>query len=380
MRRAATGALLLVLLAAGARAADPPVPATAPRMASAPVPGAPIGRWLQPAWTAISPEARIFLVAGSRDIANFAQEVVDQRRYWQDRGYTAAQIECFYTVPDPTQRVDVEQFLALEEELQSCHLATPTAVLGAIRELAQDYQPDFFYLYVTSHGTYPPMDWPEPVRRQVDPQGTWLEGALAEARADRDSQAFAWLGSYRIEMEGLRAEDGSWGWVSFLSRYRDLHRQRGLRAEEHLFTPALLADALGSFAPEVRKIVILQGCHSGGFVLAPDKAPLPQETLVTVDGITVLTAARADRTSFGCAGGEHTTFYGGALQRVLDGLPRRDIARQDWSRVHEEVAREVTLLENAGGIPDERRSLPQFYSSQDQRPARSSRREARRPR
>lgn len=380
MRRTATGALLLVLLAAGAWAAEPPVPATAPRMATTPAPGAPIGRWLQPSWTAISPEARIFLVAGSRDIANFAQEVVDQRRYWQDRGYTEAQIECFYAVPDPAHRMDVEQFLELEDALRSCHLATPTAVLGAIRELAQDYRPDHFYLYVTSHGTYPALDWPEPVRRQIDPQGAWLESALAEARADPQSEAFAWLGTYRIEMEALRAEDGGWGWVSFLSRYRDLHRQRGIRAEEHLFTPALLADALREFPPQVRKIVILQGCHSGGFVLAADKAPLPQETLVDVEGITVLTAARADRTSFGCAGGERTTFYGGALQRVLDGLPRGQIPRQDWSRVHAEVSREVTLLENANGIPDARRSLPQYFSDQDRKPARSSRRASRRPR
>ena len=379
MRGSATGVLLLALLAAGARAADPPAPAT-PAPVAAPVPGQPIGRWLQPSWTGISPEARIFLVAGSRDIANFAQEVIDQKQYWMDRGYTAEQIECFHAVPDPAHRVDVEQFLELEEALRSCHLATPAAVLGAIRELARDYGPDYFYLYVTSHGTYPAMDWPAPVRRQIDPQGVWLEGALAEARADPDSEAFAWLGTYRIEMEALRAEDGGWGWVSFVSRYRDLHRQQGIRAADNLFTPALLAEALREFPPQVRKIVILQGCHSGGFVLAADKAPLPQETLVEVEGITVLTAARADRTSFGCAGGERTTFYGGALQRVLDGLPRRTIPRQDWSRVHSDVVREVTLLENASGIPEERRSLPQYFSDLESRPARSSRRETRRPR
>jgi hypothetical protein len=93
----------------------------------------------------------------------------------------------------------------------------------------------------------------------------------------------------------------------------------------------------------------------------------------------VLTASRADRTSFGCAGGDRTTFYGGALQRVLDGLPERGIERQDWRRVHRDVTSEVQLLENAGGIPEERRSLPQYFSNEDAR-ARTAPRGTRRPR
>lgn len=366
MLRFATGALLLGLLAAGAWAAEPA--------------GEPIGRWMQPSAAPISPGARIFLVAGSRDIANFAQEVIDQKRYWMDRGYTAEQIECFHAVPDPAHRVDVAQFLELEEALRSCHLATPKAVLTAIRELAQDYQPDYFYLYVTSHGSFPALDWPAELRRNIDPQGAWLEGGVAQAKADPDSEAFAWLGSYRIEMEAIRPETGGgWGWVSFLGRYRDLHLRQGAKAEDHLFTPALLADALRAFPATVRKIVILQGCHSGGFLLGADEAPAPDQTLVNVEGVTVLTAARADRTSFGCAGGDRTTYYGGALQRVLDGLPRQPIPRLDWSRVHRDVSREVTLLENASGIPDDRRSLPQFFSAQDSR-GKAPRRAFRRPR
>src|SRR5690606_29150835 len=216
--------------------------------------------------------------------------------------------------------------------------------------------------------SFPSVDWPEDLRKRIDPQGAWLESAVAEAKADPASQAFAWLGTYRIEMEAMqRDSDGQWGWVSFLARYRDMHRQDGARAEENLFTPGLLAGALNEFPAGVRKIVILQGCHSGGFVLSPDAAPAPHETLVTVQAVTVLTAARADRTSFGCAGGDRTTFYGGALQRVLDGLPNKGIERQDWRRVHRDVTREVQLLENAGGIPEERRSLPQFFSNEDSR-------------
>src|SRR5690606_16623220 len=286
MIRSATGALLLRLLAAGAWAADHPVPAGAQATAAS----ASIGRWTQPSSAPISPEACIFLVAGSRDIANFAQEVIDQKQYWMDRGYTADQIECFHAVPDPAHQVDVEQFLALEEALRSCHLATPKAVLAAIRELAQSYQPDYFYLYVTSHGSYPALQWPAELRQRIDPQRAWLEGGVAQARADQASEAFAWLGTYRIEMEAVARETGGgWGWVSFLARYRDLHLREGARAEDHLFTPALLADALRTFPEGVRKIVILQGCHSGGFVLDAEAAPAPAETLTGVEGVTVLT-------------------------------------------------------------------------------------------
>jgi hypothetical protein len=371
MMRSATRALLPVLLAAGALVAGP--------AAAQGVPPDPIGRWLQPSNEAISPEARIFLVAGSRDIANFAQEVIDQKKFWMDRGYSAAQIECFYAAPDPTHRVDVEQFLALEEDLKPCHLATPKAVLAAIRQVAGNYQQDFFYLYVTSHGSYPALEWPVELRRQIDPAGSWLDNGMELARVDKDSQAFAWLGTYRIEMEAYTRDiDGGWGWTSFLGRYRDLHVREGARAEEHLLTPALLADALRAFPADVRKIVILQGCHSGGFLLGPDEAPSPEHSLVNVESVTVLTAARADRTSFGCAGGDRTTYYGGALQRVLNGLPRKPIPKQDWEKVHRAVSREVTLLENASGIPAEQRSLPQFFSSKTAKVA--SARGSRKPR
>ncbi len=368
MARSATAVLLLALLGGGAWAADSPLPAPAPT-----VPGPPIGHWMQPSWDPVSPEARIFLVAGSRDIANFAQEVIDQKKYWMDRGYAAEQIACFHAVPDPTQRIDSEQFLSLETALSECHLATPKAVLDAIRGIAQDYRHEFFYLYVTSHGSYPALQWPAELRQRIDPQGNWLEAAVAEAKADPSSQAFAWLGTYRIEMEAMRRDsDGGWGWVSFLGRYRDMHRADGIAAEDNLLTPGLLAGALEAFPAGVHRVVILQGCHSGGFVLGANEAPATHETLTGLSDVTVLTAARADRTSFGCAGGDRTTYYGGALQRVLDGLPRGEIPQLDWQRVHDEVSKEVQRLENASGIPEAQRSLPQFFTSHTASPQRKA--------
>jgi hypothetical protein len=99
-------------------------------------PASPIGKTLQPVWSAISPAARIFLVAGGRDSANFAQEIADQRKFWLTHGYAANQIECFYAVPPPEQTDDAEQFLSLEEELRPCHLAAPDLIFAAIAVVA----------------------------------------------------------------------------------------------------------------------------------------------------------------------------------------------------------------------------------------------------
>ncbi len=88
----------------------------------------------------------IFLVAGGRDSANFAQEIVVQKKFWLARGYAANQIECFYAVPSAAQTEDSQQFLSLEADLRDCHLASPDLIYSALTQVAQNYQPDFLYL------------------------------------------------------------------------------------------------------------------------------------------------------------------------------------------------------------------------------------------
>lgn len=326
--------------------------------------GDPIGRWLQPSRAPVSSEARIFLVAGSRDIANFAQEIVDQRKLWLARGYAENQIECFYAAPSPTHRIDVPQFLALEQDLAACHLASPRAVFDAIGQVAANYPADHFYLYVTSHGTPPALTWPEAVQKQIDPEASWLPAALEQARTDPASGAFEWFSPFRIEMEGFSLEpQGGWGWATFVGRYRDMHMKSGASAADNLFTPRLLAAALRQFPPGVRRIVVLQACYSGGFLLPPEQAPTPEETLTTLEHVTVLTASRADRTSFGCDSGAENTYYGRSLQKVLEGMPGRRIPDLDWRTLHERMTGEVERLEKEQQISGNRRSLPQYFAN-----------------
>lgn len=343
MIRAACGTLLLLAAAA---------------------PGAelPIGRWLQPAWTDISPEARIFLVAGARDNANFAQEIVDQKKYWLSKGHAPSHIECFYAVPPAAQRADSEQFLDLAQDLQDCHLASPQVLFGAIQKIARNYRHESFYLYVSSHGTGPLLDLETPEQELRSQGAAWLAAARDEARADASSAAFEWLSPYRIEMEGA-GNPRDWGVAGFTDRYLYLRPASGLATRELIFTPRYLAQVLREFPDSVRKYVVLQACHSGGFVLPQNEAPAPDETLVAVRNITVLTAARADRTSFGCGTADRTTYYGGAFQQVLSDLGAKSVSALDWRVLHEKVAGRVEDLETLQEIPGEERSLPQFFSN-----------------
>jgi hypothetical protein len=316
---------------------------------------------LQPSEAPISAEARIFLVAGARDIANFAQEVVDQRRLWLARGYTPEQIECFFAAPPPQQTTDSAQFLALEESLLPCHLASPREVLAALKEVATDYSADHFYLYVTSHGTPPVLHLPETVVRSIDPEARFLPQALAEARADSASPAYQWLAPYQISMEGIRLDAQRWGWASYFSRLYQSRNTSDMDPREHMFTPALLADAMQAFPASVRKVVVIQACYSGGFVLPPKKAPAPEETLRNVKKATAITAARADRTSFGCDSSGETTLFGRSFHKVLEAHPDLTVPELNWRKLHKQVAREVEQLEQQAGIPSRQRSEPQFY-------------------
>ena len=321
----------------------------------------PVGRWLPVSWADISPEARIFLVAGSRDSANFAQEVVDQKKFWLAQGYSASQIECFYVSPPPLQRTDSEQFLALAEDLQSCHLASPQVVLAALGKVAQNYRQEFFYLYVTSHGSEPLLQHQFSAGERRQPGMQLFVEAQEQARADPESSVHGWFAPYRIEMEGT-GSPRQWGWLSFADRLQQAVYSNDDAAEGQLFTPKFLAEALQKFPASVKKLVVLQACHSGGFLLPAGEAPDQGETLVKVQNVTVLTAARSDRTSFGCDPGGITTYYGGALQAVLEDT-HGNIAARDWQQVHGRVAEKVRALEAEQGIASDMQSLPQYFSN-----------------
>ena len=121
------------------------------------------------------------------------------------------------------------------------------------------------------------------------------------------------------------------------------HGGRGLgiylSRKNEMLTPAALASALAQGCAGVPTVVIVSGCYSGSFAQPPMAAPHR----------IVLTAARADRSSFGCAADRTYTDYDACLLGSLAHAPT-------WPAVFAETKDCVSRREHQlGELP----SLPQ---------------------
>lgn len=277
----------------------------------------------------ISSDTRVVLVAGGDDVANFAAEVAGQRRIWRAAGIAPEQIACYWA--KPTRRAygkDRRQYRRLASTMQSCGPASPQRVLADLAALADD-PPPWLYVYVTGHGV-PSLAAPQ-VASVLPPDERKLLMSPALA-LDADT-------ALRVQHTDalLRA-----------------HRE-GLPDASIVMTPTTLREALARLPASTRKIVVLQGCFSGAFIAS-------NGSLRDLPNTIVLTAAAADRPSFGCGSGTRTTFWGGALERELARLVHRgDTPEQlDWLGIHDAVATRVTRLERALG---QKPSNPQYLDT-----------------
>jgi hypothetical protein len=292
---------------------------------------------------------RVFLVAGGDDVANFAAEVLEQRRMWMRAGVSEDEIACYYA--KPTKQAwgdDLEQYRALANALRECHRAEPARLRRDLLAAAKR-EPEWIYLYVTSHG--------------LDSQAAGLEyarsrklRALAETMSDEER---ALLDAPAI---GLEAGPGP-GLGEVTRTVRAL--RKGADPGDLVLTPATLAETLQSFPPTTAKIVVLQACFSGGFIdhhvpggAAVDTGP----GLKAVPNLVALTASAAERPSFGCGSGTHRTYFGGAVNRAIareldDGERPADL---DWKAIHDKAAFAVEAMESVEAEP---RSFPGFLDT-----------------
>ena len=129
-------------------------------------------------------------------------------------------------------------------------------------------------------------------------------------------------------------------------------REQGLAltVSEDFLTPASLDDALARGCGEAPTVVIISGCYSGNFARPPMIRP----------NRVILTAARADRTSFGCSAEFEYTVYDRCLLTALDNTAT-------WREAHdlilgcvEEKERELNAVpsgpraffgQNVAGLP-----------------------------
>lgn len=294
--------------------------------------------------------AKIFLVAGGHDAANFAQEVVDQHRIWRAAGFAEDEIVCYWA--KPTRRAfaaDTAQYRSLAEKLRTCHRASPQLLRRHLETVARRHAVmkniPFVYLYITSHGSRSVL-----ADAEDSPRARVREAAASASPCERellDTPAMV-LGSDRAG--GLHVP-------SILAALR-----AGAEPNDVLLTPASLQATLAGVGSEVPKIVVLQGCYSGGFI-GTDGDPRNLDGLATLPSLTLLTAARHDRASFGCQTGTDRTEFGGAYNRVLArtaGL--REPPLVDWHSVYTRTRARVERRERK--TLDRARSHPRFFRSE----------------
>ncbi len=297
----------------------------------------------------ISPNTKIFLIAGSDDSANFNQEIIDQKRIWKARGFTKDEIACYYAPPRDGNNQDTEQFRQLKYEMNDCFLANPGVLMAHLQSLKTSQTTDF-YFYFSSHGSRPFRS--QSVKEIPDEQ---------KERFFRILKLPEWANPYSLDMVIERDSDtGNLFLNTSHQKIWDYAEANPQGAANYILTPASLRAGLEQLPSSSKKFVVVQGCFSGSFVLAPNTENGP--SLRGLAKTTVLTAARHDTTSFGCDPGSTTTLFGGFYAKALEAQTGRSFWDLDWSRIYKEVRENVRRVEKEG---KQESSEPQFWSSVD---------------
>lgn len=290
-----------------------------------------------------SPDAKIFLVAGSSQTANFAQEVLDQKKLWLSQGFREDEIACYYVVPTRDEfEEDEDQFRTLAEALHSCYPASASLLREHLAARAERGSPDFLYLFITTHGQ-------RPISLRLKNRDPEDKGYARLARLARYPE----LDQYMLGIEGL--PDGRADEQDIIEAIGG-----GMNPRDVLLTPNYLREILSRYYPRTPKFLVLQGCYSGGFLKDPRRQH-KDGVLSKLEQVTVLTAARYDRSSFGCDPGGEVTYFGGVYNEVLSDY-LSDPLKIDWKKMYVRIRNIIKELESR---TDEnlRHSEPGFYSN-----------------
>ena len=115
-----------------------------------------------------------------------------------------------------------------------------------------------------------------------------------------------------------------------------------LKHANGVIRPGTLDNALDAGCGTLPTVVIVSACHSGVFLTSAMRQP----------NRVVLTAAAADRVSFGCGAGDRFTYYDQCLLQQFD-------AASTWSQLAQATRTCVQNLEKSMGIRTP--SLPQIF-------------------
>lgn len=158
--------------------------------------------------------------------------------------------------------------------------------------------------------------------------------------SNRDRAGANGLASSANVRDALRAGTGQ-ACLAFVTSHGE---QQGffLRTDRRLFGPALLDQALTAGCGDVPTVVVVSACHSGTFI--DDRMRKPNRI--------IMTAARIDRTSFGCGASDQYTYYDRCLLQQFD-------AATTWRGLALAAQTCVETLERQLGIRQV--SLPQLF-------------------
>ena len=116
-----------------------------------------------------------------------------------------------------------------------------------------------------------------------------------------------------------------------------------LRPDDRLFSPVAFERALTAGCGAVPTVVVVSACHSGTFINDQTKRP----------NRIIMTAAAADRTSFGCGADDDYTYYDQCFLQTLDG------AVTTWRELALGTRSCVDTLERRLGVRES--SQPQLF-------------------
>jgi hypothetical protein len=105
-------------------------------------------------------------------------------------------------------------------------------------------------------------------------------------------------------------------------------------ASSYRLRPAQLHEVVQAACGEAPTILVLSGCYTGTFLRDPLRSP----------SRLILTAAAADRSSFGCHAEAPYTYYDGCFLRAFATTPT-------WQALHQAVSRCVATAERRLGAP-----------------------------
>ena len=242
-----------------------------------------------------------FIIGGATDITTFGNEVLYHKKLLEISKAKISDVACYFNQPEFSQKyLDEKDYNFLKKYSKNCFAAEKKQFLSDITQSLANGQ-DYIYLYFSSHGNR----------------------ALKDSKCSLHSK-------FRLSLAG-QIED--------------------CQESNYLF-PDELYQVLKSKPKSTKVFLVLQGCYSGGFLT---------DQMKSLPNTTIITASRADRTSFGCSSSNKYTYFGSSYLKEVK-KQKDSLSNWDWKELFERVSKAVEQKESRAKIPKDKRSVPQFFT------------------